>query len=75
LPAEALAEIDYWEVDPAWDGIVFRSAAQAVRPRGTRQRGLVTDRLPLASTAAGRPVSVRATFTNGDQGSQQMIAG
>ena len=26
-------DLDYWEVDPAWDGDVFRSAAQAVRPR------------------------------------------
>lgn len=25
-------EIDYWEVDPDWDGNVFRSAAQAQRP-------------------------------------------
>lgn len=25
-------ELDYWEVDPAWDGNTFRSAAQAVRP-------------------------------------------
>lgn len=25
-------EIDYWEVDPAWDGQIFRSAAQAIRP-------------------------------------------
>ncbi|MFZ5910808.1 MAG: DNA-methyltransferase [Chloroflexota bacterium] len=24
--------LDYWEVDPAWDGVAFRSAAQAVRP-------------------------------------------
>ncbi|MEW6240557.1 MAG: site-specific DNA-methyltransferase [Chloroflexota bacterium] len=24
--------IDYWEVDPAWDGKTFHSAAQAVRP-------------------------------------------
>lgn len=24
--------LDYWEVDPAWDGIIFRSAAQAQRP-------------------------------------------
>jgi tRNA/tmRNA/rRNA uracil-C5-methylase (TrmA/RlmC/RlmD family) len=23
---------DYWEVDPAWDGEVFKSAAQAQRP-------------------------------------------
>ena len=25
-------DLDYWEVDPAWDGKTFRSAAQAVRP-------------------------------------------
>jgi len=24
--------LDYWEIDPAWDGEVFRSAAQAQRP-------------------------------------------
>jgi hypothetical protein len=30
---EILPALDYWEVDPDWDGIIFRSAAQAVRPR------------------------------------------
>jgi DNA modification methylase len=25
-------DIDYWEVDPAWDGITFKSAVQAKRP-------------------------------------------
>lgn len=25
-------ELDYWEVDPNWDGITFKSAAQANRP-------------------------------------------
>jgi DNA modification methylase len=37
FPASAspvgLQEIDFWEIDPAWDGQVFRSAAQAWRPR------------------------------------------
>ena len=28
-----LPALDYWEVDPDWDGNIFRSAAQAVRPR------------------------------------------
>ena len=28
-----LADLDYWEIDPTWDGKVFRSVAQAVRPR------------------------------------------
>jgi hypothetical protein len=27
-----LDELDYWEIDPAWDGLVFHSAAQATRP-------------------------------------------
>jgi DNA modification methylase len=25
-------ELDYWEIDPAWDGVIFKSAAQAQRP-------------------------------------------
>ena len=25
-------DLDYWEVDPAWDGKIFKSAAQAQRP-------------------------------------------
>ena len=27
--------LDYWEVDPAWDGEIFRSAAQSQRPIGS----------------------------------------
>jgi adenine-specific DNA-methyltransferase len=30
---DLLADLDYWEVDPDWDGQIFRSAAQAIRPR------------------------------------------
>ncbi len=30
-------ELDYWEVDPAWDGVTFRSAAQAVREKRSAQ--------------------------------------
>lgn len=32
LPKEVLERLDYWEVDPAWDGRIFKSIAQAVRP-------------------------------------------
>jgi site-specific DNA-methyltransferase (adenine-specific) len=32
LEQDLLAELDYWEIDPAWDGQVFRSTAQARRP-------------------------------------------
>jgi DNA modification methylase len=35
MDEEILPALDYWEVDPDWDGIIFRSAAQAVRPRKT----------------------------------------
>lgn len=28
-----LAELDYWEVDPGWDGAVFHSVTQAIRPK------------------------------------------
>ena len=33
LAESLLPNLDYWEVDPAWDGRVFHSAVQAVRPR------------------------------------------
>ncbi len=32
LDPQVIPELDYWEVDPAWDGQTFRSVAQAVRP-------------------------------------------
>jgi DNA modification methylase len=34
LITDRLEEVDYWEVDPAWDGKVFHSVYQAVRPHG-----------------------------------------
>lgn len=32
MDPKILPALDYWEVDPAWDGKIFTSAAQAVRP-------------------------------------------
>lgn len=32
LQLDTPLDLDYWEADPAWDGKIFRSAAQAVRP-------------------------------------------
>ena len=46
LPEEILSELDYWEVDPDWDGIVFRSAAQASRLRGSQSMPAVLE-LPI----------------------------
>lgn len=33
LQNDDLDQVLYWEIDPAWDGNYFRSAAQSVRPR------------------------------------------
>ena len=51
----------YWELDPCWDGIVFRSAAQAVRPA---RRGEIAQRLSLPADTAGQ-VCVRLLQANG----------
>ncbi len=59
-----LAEvIDYWEVDPAWDGQLFRSATQAMRPRG---KGTITDRLDLPRTNNNLPTCSRVVDIHGN---------
>ena len=53
-------ELDYWEVDPEWDGKIFRSAAQAVRPVRT---GMIPLELKIKS---GRRVCIRMVTANGE---------
>jgi hypothetical protein len=53
-------ELDYWEVDPAWDGQTFRSAAQARRSNRSAEIPLEI-KLP----AATKNVCVRAVCTDG----------
>ncbi len=50
--------LDYWEIDPAWDGRTFRSAAQAVRPlrNGEIQASLVIPETKNGSTSCLRLV-------------------
>jgi len=55
-------ELDYWEVDPAWDGKTFRSARQACRPVRT---GAIPIEMDLPGEAAS--VCVRAVTVNGEQ--------
>jgi DNA modification methylase len=62
LCCENIDEIDYWEVDPAWDGILFRSAAQAYRPR---RKGLLNDRLTLPERNWELPVCARVFDIHG----------
>jgi DNA modification methylase len=54
----------YWEVDPNWDGKIFRSAAQAVFPL---RSGEIARCLPLPESKTGRRVCVRAVTSAGNQ--------
>ena len=60
------AELDYWEVDPAWDGECFRSAAQAFRPNGS---GEMSREL---NVKAGRRACVRLVTIDGGQAQQEL---
>lgn len=53
--------LDYWEVDPAWDGKTFRSAAQARRPNRSAEIPLEIE-LPVAAAN----LRVRAVTVEGE---------
>src|SRR5687767_14910354 len=57
---ETSLDLDYWEVDPDWDGVIFKSAAQAQRPvrSGTIPREL--------KIKAGRSICVRLVTSQGE---------
>ncbi len=57
-------DLIYWELDPDWDGQVFKSAAQAVRPL---RKGKIVASLSLPESKTGRKVCVRAVTTEGEQ--------
>ena len=63
LETEYPEEIDYWEVDPAWDGKLFRSAAQAPRARG---KSSFVDHLDLPGINSNLPVCVRVVDIHGN---------
>jgi len=52
--------LDYWEIDPAWDGIIFRSAIQTRRPNRSAEIPLEL-KMPVAPTN----VCVRAVTVDG----------
>jgi DNA modification methylase len=56
-------EVDYWEVDPDWDGAAFHSAAQAVRPLDDRPIPL---RLNLPASVEVIHPCARVVLANGD---------
>ncbi len=63
LISEQPEEIDYWEVDPAWDGKVFHSVLQALRPRG---KGGFVDHLSLPGSNRNLPICVRVVDAHGN---------
>ncbi|MEO5887854.1 MAG: site-specific DNA-methyltransferase [Anaerolineales bacterium] len=61
ISLETDLDLDYWEVDPAWDGKIFRSAAQAKRP-------VRSGNIPLElKIKAGRNNCIRLMTTQGEQ--------
>jgi DNA modification methylase len=65
LESEQPETIDYWEVDPEWDGVVFRSAAQAVRPR---RKAVISNRLELPIHDPLKGICVRVVDIHGKVG-------
>lgn len=59
-----LPGLDYWEVDPNWDGHVFRSIAQALRPQ---RRGVIPSELSIEMRNVGDRVAVRFVEISGQQ--------
>jgi DNA modification methylase len=55
-------DVDYWEIDPAWDGRIYRSASQAIRPR---KKGTITDRLVVPCTNSKLPLCARVVDIHG----------
>ncbi len=58
------ADLLYWEVDPDWDGQVFKSIVQAVRPV---RDGEIAASLPIQEAKPGRKICVRALTAAGEQ--------
>jgi hypothetical protein len=52
--------LDYWEIDPAWDGKIFRSAIQTRRPLRSAEIPLEI-KMPVAPTN----ICVRAVTVDG----------
>lgn len=61
IALETNLDLDYWEVDPAWDGITFKSAAQAKRP--TRSGNIPCE----LKIKAGGNVCIRLVTAKGKQ--------
>jgi DNA modification methylase len=59
-----LEDLDYWEVDPDWDGQVFHSISQAIRPRGKQP---ISGELLLPKPVGEGKIAVRLVKIDGEQ--------
>jgi DNA modification methylase len=64
LSPDLITDLDYWEVDPAWDGKIFRSSAQAVRPPRKRS---ISNQLALPPSPPAGQIGVRLVKIDGEQ--------
>jgi DNA modification methylase len=58
------ADLDYWEVDPAWDGDIFRSAGQALRPRKSKP---IDCEIRLPAVPVERNICIRTVKVTGEK--------
>ena len=63
LSESLIADLDYWEIDPDWDGRVFRSVVQALRPRG---KSPIERTLHLPRIASKGTTSLRLVMASGE---------
>jgi hypothetical protein len=68
---DLLDGLDYWEIDPDWDGQTFRSANQAVRPH---KKGTIPTEMMLPKPLNGKKIAVRMVMIDGEQ-TQLVIPG
>lgn len=62
IPPELASNIDYWEVDPDWEGEIFQSRYQAVRPL---RKGELPASMILPET--GGVICIRFVLISGEQ--------
>jgi DNA modification methylase len=68
LGSAVMPDLDFWEVDPNWDGELFHSAGQAVRPLKKEPIG---QEIQLSPSSLGDLCCIRFVNVNGEQ--QQIV--
>ena len=64
LDDELSTRLEYWEIDPDWDGKLFRSAVQIGRPRNKK---IIQNIVQLPDLPGERPVCIRWVDVNGER--------